>query len=163
MPCYSHEGFIYNSTRWLKRNVGMRSWSANFKEKRDSLPPFKMAFFHNRFLSDHACMLRILWIHNSTTVSYLSYVLINRDPYIWNTIKGSSHKAAMFKARDNLKAWPAALIITWTPTPRKKSAHVRWVMSWVTSKYPFALAPRAWTMRSGMRSLWKFAIFSTRW
>ena len=38
---------------------------------------------------------------------------------------------------------------TLVPTPFRKAAEVRCEMSCVTSKYPFAVMPRAWTIRSG--------------
>ena len=51
----------------------------------------------------------------------------------------------------------------WTPGARRKSAQVKSEMSWVTSKKPLALAPRAWTTRSGILSRVKVAIFSMSW
>ena len=51
----------------------------------------------------------------------------------------------------------------WTPGARNRSAHVRCVMSWVTSKKPLAEAPRAWTTRSGMRSRSNYGVGGWGW
>ena len=44
---------------------------------------------------------------------------------------------------------PEVFSHTLVPTPFRKAAEVRCEMSCVTSKYPFAVMPRAWTIRSG--------------
>lgn len=49
------------------------------------------------------------------------------------------------------------------PMESKSLALVNLETSWVTSKYPWAAAPLAWTTRSGMRSRSKWASLSSRW